>query len=101
MNQEILKQPILISNETEDAGAASSLKSYLPAALAVFGSIAFVLLRIFTDGVSFISDGGLMMLALGSYLLAACFYLTNLYAPSFELAIPVGFYVRARGRDLS
>lgn len=82
MNQEILKQPILISDEEASDAGFSSLKSYVPALLAVFGALAFVLLRVYTGKVSGISDGGLMMLALGSYLLAACFYLTNLYAPS-------------------
>lgn len=82
MNQEILKQPILISDERADDAGISSLKSYLPALLAVFGAVAFVLLRVYTGKVSGISDGGLMMLALGAYLTAACFYLTNLYAPS-------------------
>jgi cytochrome c-type biogenesis protein CcsB len=82
MNQEILKQPILISSETEEAEQASSLRSYIPAGLALFGSIAFVIVRMYAGGTNFISDGALMMLGLASYLLAAVFYLTNLYAPS-------------------
>lgn len=82
MNQEILKQPILISNETEEAEQVSSWQTYIPAGLALFGSIAFVLIRMYSGGGNFISDGALMMLGLAAYLLAACFYLTNLYAPS-------------------
>lgn len=82
MNQEILKQPILVSKDKEDASETSSWQSYIPAGLAIFGSILFVIIRIYSGGGHFISDGALMMLGLGSYLLAAVFYLTNLYAPS-------------------
>ena len=82
MNQEILNQPILVSDEKAAGESASSLKSYIPAGLAVFGSIIFVIIRIYAGGAHFISDGALMMLALAAYLMAAVFYLTNLYAPS-------------------
>jgi cytochrome c-type biogenesis protein CcsB len=82
MNQEILKQPILVSAEKEEGENITSLRSYIPAALAVLGSILFVIIRIYTGGANFISDGALMMLGLACYLTAACFYLTNLYAPS-------------------
>ena len=93
MNQEILKQPILISDENEESAAeiVSSLRSYIPAAFAVFGSVLFVVIRIYTGGAHFISDGALMMLALGAYLTAACFYLTNLYAPS-KIAERIGMW---------
>jgi cytochrome c-type biogenesis protein CcsB len=91
MNQEILKQPILVSGEREESEIASSLKSYIPAALAVFGSIAFLLIRIYSGGAHFISDGALMMLGLACYLTAACFYLTNLYAP-FKMAERLGMW---------
>ncbi|HKC63966.1 MAG TPA: cytochrome c biogenesis protein CcsA [Pyrinomonadaceae bacterium] len=60
----------------------SSLYSYLPAILAVLGSVLLVLLRIQVGGEHFISDSALMMLALACYLTAAVFHLTNLYAPS-------------------
>jgi ABC-type transport system involved in cytochrome c biogenesis permease subunit len=60
----------------------SSLLSYLPAALVIVGSVLLVLLRIQVGGAHFISDSALMMLALASYLTAAVFHLTNLYAPS-------------------
>src|SRR5215204_4807469 len=92
MNQEILKQPILVSGANSEAAVyASSFKSYIPAGLAVFGSILFVIIRIYTGGAHFISDGALMMLGLACYLTAACFYLTNLYAP-FRLAEKFGMW---------
>src|SRR5215218_74690 len=61
---------------------ASSFTSYLPAAVALGGAVALTLLRFYSGGQSFISDGALMMLALACYLLAAVFHLTDLYAPS-------------------
>ena len=81
MNQEVLNQPVLISNEAENK-SGSTWRSYIPFAFAIIGSIAVLLLRINLGGASFISDGALMMLALAAYLIAAVFYLTNLYAPS-------------------
>src|SRR5687768_9334793 len=83
MNQEILNQPIIASGEAEEQGESlSNWRSYIPFALAILGSIALLFLRISAGGASFISDGALMMLALACYLIAAVFYLTNLYAPS-------------------
>jgi cytochrome c-type biogenesis protein CcsB len=83
MSQEILEQPILISDETEtDKENSSSWQSFIPIGLAFLGSFALVFLRIYSGGGHFISDGALMMLALACYLTAAVFYLTNLYAPS-------------------
>jgi cytochrome c-type biogenesis protein CcsB len=82
MNQDILKQPVLISNKTETHADVSTWRSYLPAILAVAAAFAVLLLRINSTGANFISDGALMMLALAAYLVAAVFYLTNLYAPS-------------------
>lgn len=83
MNQEILNQPVLVSGETnENKVNISTWRSYIPFALAIFGSFAVLLLRINIGGERFISDGALMMLALASYCIAAVFYLTNLYAPS-------------------
>jgi cytochrome c-type biogenesis protein CcsB len=81
MNQEILNPPVLVSDETENK-SLSSWRSFVPFAIAIFGSIALLLLRINLGGASFISDGALMMIALACYLTAAVFYLTNLYAPS-------------------
>ena len=83
MNQEILNQPIIASGEAEEQNeSVSSWRSYIPFAIAILGSIALLFLRINMGGASFISDGALMMLALAAYLIAAVFYLTNLYAPS-------------------
>ncbi len=83
MNQEILDQPVLASENTDEQNkSVSNLRSYIPFALAIFGSIALLFLRINMGGERFISDSALMMLALASYCIAAVFYLTNLYAPS-------------------
>ncbi len=83
MNQEILNQPVLVAEETgEQNKSVSNWRSFIPFALAIFGSIALLLLRINIGGERFISDSALMMLALASYCIAAVFYLTNLYAPS-------------------
>jgi ABC-type transport system involved in cytochrome c biogenesis permease subunit len=83
MNQEILNRPFPIAAETgEREAAVSAWRSFIPFAIAIFGSIAMLLLRIGAGGERFISDGALMMLALASYCTAAVFYFTNLYAPS-------------------
>lgn len=82
---EVLKQPAVITtseSKTTERKSPSTWLSYLPAILAVFGSVLLVLLRIQLGGGRFISDGALMMLALASYLTAAVFHLTNLYAPT-------------------
>jgi cytochrome c-type biogenesis protein CcsB len=81
---EVLKQPSVIGSteKNETKAARSSFISYLPAILVVVGSVLMVLLRIQAGGSRFISDGALMMLALASYLTAAVFHLTNLYAPT-------------------
>ncbi|HMS41100.1 MAG TPA: hypothetical protein PKE69_12795, partial [Pyrinomonadaceae bacterium] len=79
MNQEILNQPIIVSAKNENAAV---WRSYVPFAMTIMGSTALLLLRINVGGERFISDGALMMLALAAYLIAAVFYLTNLYAPS-------------------
>jgi len=97
MSQEVFDQPIIISAKG-DAGAeaGASWQSYIPAFLAIFGSVAMVLLRINVGGERFISDGALMMLALASYLIAAVFHLTNLYAP-FRLAEKLGLWAATLG----
>ncbi|HKQ99841.1 MAG TPA: cytochrome c biogenesis protein CcsA [Pyrinomonadaceae bacterium] len=80
---EVLKQPAIIGSSGQEAKAGRSvLISYLPAILALGGSVLLVLLRIRVGGEHFVSDGALMMLALASYLTAAVFHLTNLYAPT-------------------
>src|SRR5215210_1390128 len=79
---EVLKQPAVITTASGAKQNPSALLSYLPAILAIVGSVLMVLLRIQTGGERFISDGALMMLALAAYLTAAVFHLTNLYAPT-------------------
>lgn len=60
MNQKILNQPILISSDQEESENSSFLRSFIPVGLAVFGSIAFLIIRIYAGGTNFISDGALM-----------------------------------------
>jgi hypothetical protein len=78
---EVLQHPIVsgTSQSNIDDGA---LRSYLPAVLPIIGAIAVVMLRATLGGKGFISDGALVMIALASYMTAAVFLLTNLYAPS-------------------
>ena len=78
---EVLKQPaVLGSPEVGLKGA--SLKSYVPAVIAFAGAGALTLLRLKVGPEHFSTDGALMMLALAAYLIAATFYLMNLYAQS-------------------
>ncbi|MDQ3745574.1 MAG: cytochrome c biogenesis protein CcsA [Acidobacteriota bacterium] len=78
---EVMKQPALAS-APEIGLKGTGLSSYLPAAIAVLGAAALTLLRIKVGPEHFSKDGALMMLALAAYLIAATFYLMNLYAPS-------------------
>ena len=92
---EVLKQPTIFTAH----GIAlknGAWRGYLPAILALAGSLLMVLLRIRVGGASFISDGALMMLALACYLTAATFHLTNLYAPS-EMAQRFGLWLATLG----
>jgi ABC-type transport system involved in cytochrome c biogenesis permease subunit len=59
----------------------AGLTSYLPAAIAVLGAAALTLLRMKAGPGPFRDDGGLMLMALAAYLIAAVFYLMNLYNP--------------------
>ena len=78
---EVLNQPaVLGAPEVNLKGGR--LSSYLPAAVALLGAGALTLLRLKVGPDHFSSDGALMMMALACYLIAAVFYLTNLYAPS-------------------
>jgi ABC-type transport system involved in cytochrome c biogenesis permease subunit len=95
MSQPVLNHPIIITTDEASKGGSSWL-TYLPAAIAIFGSLILVLARINLGGERFISDGALMMLALASYLFAAVFYLTNLYAP-FRFAERFGMWTAALG----
>jgi len=76
-----MKQPAL-AGTPEINLKAGRLSSYLPAAVALLGAGALTLWRLKAGPEHFSSDGALMMMALASYLIAAVFYLTNLYAPS-------------------
>jgi ABC-type transport system involved in cytochrome c biogenesis permease subunit len=92
---EVLKQPTIISRPGLGLNKVA-WRGYVPAILAVAGSVLMVLLRIRLGGDHLISDGALMMLALACYLTAATFHLTNLYAPS-EMAQRVGLWLATAG----
>src|SRR2546423_1514002 len=92
---DVLKSPADFGSPSFDTGAWS-LRSYLPAALPVFGALLMLLLRIQFGGAHFINDGALMMLALACYLTAATFHLLNLYAPS-ALAQRAGLWLGSLG----
>ena len=96
MSQEVLNRPIIIADRSTQNTSTGSLMTYVPAAIAIFGSLALVLLRINAGGERFISDGALMMLALASYLIAAVFHLTNMYAP-FRFAEKLGMWAATLG----
>ncbi|HQZ98059.1 MAG TPA: cytochrome c biogenesis protein CcsA [Pyrinomonadaceae bacterium] len=81
--------------ELDRLESRTNWKSFIPAILVIVGSVAMLGLRL-QIGASFMSDGALMMLALASYILAAVFALTNLYAPS-SMAEKVGFFFATIG----
>lgn len=91
---EVLDQQTLAA--LPDTEGSSRLRSFMPAILAVVGSLLMVGLRVKLGGGHFISDGALMMLALACYLTAAVFHLMNLYAPS-EMAQKVGVWTATAG----
>src|SRR6185369_2007512 len=91
LNSDLLAKAI----PSSDSKISASWSSYLPAIFVVAGALAMLLLRL-QIGPSFISDGALMMLALASYILAALFQLTNLYAPS-EMSTKIGYWGAAIG----
>jgi ABC-type transport system involved in cytochrome c biogenesis permease subunit len=80
---EVLKQPAVLGTPEVNLKGAR-LSSYLPAAVALLGAVALMLLRMKVGPTGLVwSDGGLMLWALAAYLIAAVFYLMNLlYAPS-------------------
>jgi cytochrome c-type biogenesis protein CcsB len=86
---------VLTANELGEVKINSAWKSYLPAIVAVGGAFLMMFAK-HQAGDNFISDSALMMLALASYLLAALFQLTNLYAPS-EMARKIGFWTATLG----
>jgi cytochrome c-type biogenesis protein CcsB len=87
-----LSSKIIHTNESKPLPA---WRAYLPAILAIAGSFAVLGLKL-QIGERFISDTALMMLALASYLMAAIFQLTNLYAPS-RMAASAGLWLGALG----
>lgn len=96
MNQEVLKQPIIIPGSAASESANSRWVSFFPFVLAVVASFLLAGARIGFGGANFISDGAAMMLALACYLIAAVFYLTNFYAP-FPLAEKLGLWASTAG----
>ncbi len=95
MNQEVLEQPLIIANDSENK-ILEKLAAYLPAVIAIGGSLLLVAARLSLGGEGFISDAALMMLALATYLIAAVFYLTNFYAP-FRFAERLGLWAATLG----
>jgi cytochrome c-type biogenesis protein CcsB len=87
-----LTSKIIHTNESKPLPA---WRAYLPAILAIAGSFAVLGLKL-QIGERFIADSALMMLALASYLMAAIFQLTNLYAPS-RMAASAGLWLGALG----
>ena len=84
-----------MAQEIYESEVGNQYKSYMPAAIAIIGALCMLGLKL-QMGASFISDGALMMIALASYLLAALFQLTNLYAPS-EMARKIGLWTAVAG----
>ena len=82
-------------HEIDKIEGQTTWKSFLPTILVIGGSFVMLGLRL-QIGPTFMSDGALMMLALASYILAALFLLTNLYAPS-SMAEKIGYVGAALG----
>ncbi|MFV0389350.1 MAG: cytochrome c biogenesis protein CcsA [Pyrinomonadaceae bacterium] len=95
MRQEAMQAPVMVGADVKER-KAFDWRSYTPIFLVIIGSFLMLLGRIYLGGGRFITDGALMMLALASYLLAAVFYITNLYAP-FPLAEKLGMWGTALG----
>lgn len=86
---------VLTANEIYESKTLLSRTSYLPAIIAIGGSLVMLGLRV-QIGEGFITDSALMMLALAAYIFAALFHLTNLYAPS-EMARKLGLWAATLG----
>jgi cytochrome c-type biogenesis protein CcsB len=91
LNVELLSKAAPAKDESTTTGWTS----YLPVIFVFVGAFAMLGLRL-QIGSSFISDGALMMLALASYIVAALFQLTNLYAPS-GMSTKIGYWGAALG----
>jgi ABC-type transport system involved in cytochrome c biogenesis permease subunit len=82
MSEQILEQPAFVADEASNSNVVTPFwRSFIPFTIAIGGALAMLLLRLGVGGGGFISDGAAMMLALAAFLVAATFYLTNLYAP--------------------
>ena len=81
----------ILDEEFDNRGFISR---YLPAILAIGGSLLIMVWRFQTT--NFMSDEALMMVALACYILAALFELTNLYAPS-EMATRISLWTATLG----
>lgn len=97
---EVLQRPIVAGNVGKDLGSEGAIGSYLPALLPMIGAIVVTLWRSAVGGERFISDPALVMLALASYMTAAVFLLTNLYAPS-TTARRIGVWLTSLGAFLN
>lgn len=87
---------VLTADNIDSSTATKNTANYLPAIFVFAGALLMFVLRLETGGARFIKDESLMMLALASYILAALFQLTNLYAPS-EMSRKIGFWSAALG----
>jgi ABC-type transport system involved in cytochrome c biogenesis permease subunit len=97
MSEQVLDAKAIVSVDAERWRTSErSWTSFLPVIFAVGGSLLLVFIRINIGAERFISDGAAMMLALASYLFAAVFYLTDLYAP-FPLAKRIGLITATLG----
>src|SRR4051794_31405185 len=97
MSQQVMTPPIVIGRETATGvQPVSTWGTYIPFVLAILGSFLMAAARINFGIERFISDGACMMLALASYLIAAVFYLTNMYAP-FRFAEKLGLWATTLG----
>jgi len=97
MSEQVMTPPILVGSESaSDIHSISNWGAYIPFVLAIVGSFMMAAARINFGGEHFISDGACMMLALASYLIAAVFYLTNMYAP-FRFAEKLGLWATTLG----
>nr|MBA2736854.1 hypothetical protein [Pyrinomonadaceae bacterium] len=91
-----IQNEVILPRDSFKNSNIASWTSYLPAIMAIVGSVLMLGLRLQTGAAGFISDGALMMIALACYLLAALFQLTNLYAPS-EMAQKIGLWTATLG----
>src|SRR4051794_17603015 len=96
MSEQVMTPPMVIGGGTAiETQTPSTWATYIPFVFAIVGSFLMAGGRM-DFGSGFISDGACMMLALASYLTAAVFYLTNMYAP-FRFAERLGLWAATLG----